>query len=134
VLGHLTFTLPLSVWLLRGYFMTVPTEVEDCARVDGCTRYQVLWHVSLPLVAPGLIAAGILAFMFSWNEFFFALVLTGTGAARTTPVIVALIGSDIMLQYGIMAASGVLAVIPPVLLALLFSRYLRSGLMAGALR
>jgi multiple sugar transport system permease protein len=134
VLGHLTFTLPLSVWLLRGYFDTLPAEVEDSARIDGCTRWQVLWHIGLPLVLPGLMAAGALAFMFSWNEFFFALVLTGTGAARTIPVVVALIGSDIMLQYGIMAASGVLAVIPPVVLAMVFSRYLRSGLLAGALR
>lgn len=134
ILAHSAFTLPLVVWILRGFFVTIPEDLEDAARIDGCTRMGSLVRVIMPLVAPGLVSAAVYAFMFSWNEFFFALVLTAASSIKTVPVVAALFTSDIMVKYGAMNAAAVAAVIPPVVLTILFSRFLRRGLVAGALK
>ncbi|MEJ2666123.1 MAG: carbohydrate ABC transporter permease [Deinococcales bacterium] len=134
ILAHSAFTLPLVVWILRGFFVGIPPDLEDAARIDGCTRLGALWRVIMPLVTPGLVSAAVYAFMFSWNEFFFSLVLTAATHIKTVPVVAALFASDIMLKYGVMNAAAVVAVIPPVVLTILFSRYLRKGLVTGALK
>jgi len=131
ILGHSIFTLPFVVWILRGFFADIPREIEEAALLDGCTRFTTIIRVILPIAMPGLIAAAVYAFMFSWNEFFFSLVLTSASHNKTVPVVAALFSSDIMLKYGIMNAAAVVAIIPPIVLALIFSRYLREGLTAG---
>ncbi|MGN6467067.1 MAG: carbohydrate ABC transporter permease [Rhizobiaceae bacterium] len=88
ILAHITLHLPMTIWMMMAYFNEVPREIEDAARVDGCNRIDVFWRVSLPLVTPGLIAAGVLAFVFSWNEFAVALNLTSRATA-TVPVAIA---------------------------------------------
>jgi len=131
ILGHSIFTLPFVVWILRGFFADIPIEIEEAALLDGCTRLTTIIRVILPIAMPGLIAAAVYAFMFSWNEFFFSLVLTSASHNKTVPVVAALFSSDIMLKYGIMNAAAVVAIIPPMILALIFSRYLREGLTSG---
>lgn len=135
ILAHSTFTLPFTVWILRGYFITIPVELEKAARMDGCGRLGAIVRVLMPISAPGLITAAIFAFMFSWNEFFFALVLTGSGStARTIPVVASLFVSDIMTKYGIINACGVMAVILPIAFVIFFNKYIRQGLVTGSIR
>lgn len=134
ILAHSVFTLPLVVWILRGFFIQSPPDIEESALLDGCTRIGALFRVVLPVIAPGLVAASVFAFMFSWNEFFFSLVLTAPTKIKTVPVVAALFASDIMLKYGVMNAAAVVAIFPPVVLTLVFSRYIRQGLTAGAVR
>jgi len=134
ILAHLSFTLPFTVWILRAYFITIPKDMEESARIDGCTRIGSLIRVVLPLSLPGLASAIILSFMFSWNEFLFALILTSTSASKTMPVIAALIASDLMIKYGVINATGVITVIPAVVFTLAFAKCLRRGLTMGAIK
>lgn len=133
VIAYTSFILPLTVWTLKGYFDTIPPSLERAAYVDGCSRLQTLWRIVVPVARPGLVAAGIFCFLVAWNEFVFALILTGTPNAQTIPVVIS--GFTVQVrsnQYGSIFASGTLAVLPPVLTALLFQRYLVSGLLSGS--
>jgi len=132
VLMHTTFTLPFSIWLLRGYFAAVPPDLDDAARVDGCNWFQMMWRILLPLSKPGLTAVAMFSFLGSWSEFLFALLLTSTMNSKTIPVVVSEFVTDQNIDYGFLAAAGVLAVIPPVLLALFFQRWIIQGLVAGS--
>jgi multiple sugar transport system permease protein len=132
VIMHTTFTLPFSIWLLRGYFAAVPPDLDDAARVDGCSWFQLMWKILLPLSAPGLAAVAMFSFLGSWSEFLFALLLTSTMNSKTIPIVVSEFVTDQNIDYGFLAASGVLAVIPPVLLALFFQRWIVQGLVAGS--
>jgi multiple sugar transport system permease protein len=120
---------------MKGYFEGLPPNLERAALVDGCTRWQAIRKIVMPVARPGLVAAGIFCFLVSWNEFIFALILTSTPNAQTIPVIIA--GFLVQLRfydYGPMFAASVLAVLPPVLLALVFQRYLVSGMLSGSLK
>ncbi|MFN3653633.1 MAG: carbohydrate ABC transporter permease [Armatimonadota bacterium] len=127
ILAHSTFTLPFTIWLLKGYFQTVPLDLERAARVDGCSRLKSLLRVFLPVTAPGLVAAGIFSFIFSWGEFLYAFLFT-TRHARTVTVLVSDFVSEIDIPFPLIAAGGVLAVLLPVVLAFLFQRYIVRGL------
>lgn len=131
---HTALTLPFSVWLLKEYFATVPRDLEDAARVDRCNWLRMMVHVLLPVTAPGLVAAAMFAFMFSWNEFLFALLFTNTLASKTVPVAVAGFISDLSLPRTVVAAAGVLAALPPVIGALILQRQITQGLVAGAVK
>lgn len=135
VIAYCSLILPLSTWMMKGYFDNLPPNLEKAARVDGCTRLQTIWRIVLPVARPGIVAAGIFCFLVSWNEFIFALILTGSPKAQTIPVIIA--GFLVQLRffdYGPMFAASVLAVIPPVVIALAFQRYLVRGMLAGSLK
>lgn len=134
IVTHTALTLPFSVWLLKEYFSTVPRDLEDAARVDRCSWFRMMAHVFLPVTTPGLISAAMFAFMFSWNEFLFALLFTNTIAAKTVPVAVAGFISDLSLPRTIVAAAGVLAALPPVIGALILQRQITQGLVAGAVK
>jgi multiple sugar transport system permease protein len=134
IITHTALTLPFSVWLLKEYFSTVPRDLEDAARVDRCNWPRMMVHVFLPVTVPGMIAAAMFAFMFSWNEFLFALLFTNTLAAKTVPVAVAGFISDLSLPRTVVAAAGVLAALPPVLGALVLQRQITQGLVAGAVK
>jgi multiple sugar transport system permease protein len=131
---HTALTLPFSVWLLKEYFSTVPRDLEDAARVDRCNWLRMMVHVLLPVTTPGLVSAAMFAFMFSWNEFLFALLFTNTLASKTVPVAVAGFISDLSLPRTIVAAAGVLAALPPVICALFLQRQITQGLVAGAVK
>jgi multiple sugar transport system permease protein len=134
ILSYTTFTLPFTIWILKDYFRTIPRDLEDAARVDRCSWLQMMWRVFLPISAPGLVAAGVFAFMTAWNEFLFALFLTSTIKSKTIPLIVANFANDLNVQFTFMAAAGVLSVIPPLVLALIFQRLIVQGLAAGSVK
>jgi multiple sugar transport system permease protein len=134
ILSYTTFTLPFTIWILKDYFRSIPRDLEDAARVDRCNWWQMMWRVFLPISAPGLVAAAVFAFMTAWNEFLFALFLTSTIRSKTIPIIVANFANDLDVKFTFMAAAGVLAVIPPLALALLFQRLIVQGLAAGSVK
>jgi len=134
VITYLAVTVPFSVFILVGYFESLPDELDKAARVDGCSRLQTLLHVYLPLAAPSLVAVVLFTFLTSWNEFLLALMFTQTPASQTMPIVVAAFTSDFTISFSFINAAGVLAVIPPVLLAVVFERYIVSGLTAGAVK
>jgi len=127
------FTLPLTVWTMYAYFRQLPKELDDAARVDGCTRFQALWDVDLPLAAPGIVAAGVFAFVFAWTEFFFALNLTSQHAFTLPSIFRSFLGFQ-GAQYGESSALTVISLVPSIALGLLVQRHLVRGLTLGALQ
>lgn len=134
ILSYTTFTLPFTIWILKDYFRTIPRDIEDAARVDGCSWISMMWRIFLPISAPGLVAAAVFSFMLAWNEFLFALFISSTISTRTIPIVVANFATDLEVQFTFMAAAGVLAVIPPLALALIFQRMIVQGLAAGSVK
>ncbi len=134
VITYLAISVPFSVFVLVSYFESLPDELDKAARVDGCSRLQALLHVFLPLALPSLIAVVLFTFLTSWNEFLLALMFTQTPASQTLPIVVASFASDFTISFSFINAAGVVAVVPPVILALLFERYIVSGLTAGAVK
>jgi multiple sugar transport system permease protein len=134
ILPYTALTLPFTIWILRSYFMTIPRELEDAARVDRCNWLNMMWRVFLPVAAPGLIASAMFSFMAAWKEFLFALIFSSSMAAKTVPVIVAEFNDPQVVPRTIMTASGVVAVIPPLILAVIFQRLIIQGLVAGSVK
>ncbi len=133
IITYTSFILPLTVWIMKGYFETLPTSLERAALVDGCSRLGAFLKIIVPVARPGLVAAGIFTFIVAWNEFLFALILTGTANAQTIPVVISGFTQQVRSsQYGSIFASGVVAILPPVLVALLFQRYLVQGMTSGS--
>lgn len=128
----IAYHLPFVMWILRSYFQSIPKDLEEAAMVDGCNRLRALWHVTLPLALPGLFAAGVYAFMQSWNAFLIPLVFTSSDTMRTVTVAIAMFVGRHYTEYGLMSAAGVLASLPPMVLAIFFQRYLLASLTAGA--
>ena len=134
IVTYVSFTLPFTIWLLKNYFKTIPRSLEEAAYMDGCSWLQMMWRVLLPAAFPGLIAAGMFAFMTAWNDYLFAVILTSTTAAKTLPVVVAGFATDVTTERTLMATSGVLAIIPTLVLAFLFQRLIVQGLTSGAVK
>jgi multiple sugar transport system permease protein len=134
VLMHSAFTLPFTIWVLTLYFQSLPREMEEAARVDGATRFATLRYVVLPLAAPGLAAVGAFAFLFSYSEFMFALLTTSTTNAKTVPVMISAISVNPDASYTLIAVGIILSVAAPMALALVFRRYITSGLVASLTR
>ena len=131
---YLTLTLPFTIWLMKNYFQGIARSLEEAALVDGCTWAQMLWKILIPVAAPGLAAAAIFAFMTAWNDYLFAVILTTTMASKTVPVVVAGFVTDVTTARTLMATGGVLAVLPPLLLALMCQRMIVQGLTSGAVK
>jgi len=134
VITYLAITVPFSIFILVSYFESLPDELDKAARVDGCSRLQTLTRVYVPLAMPALVAVVLFTFLSSWNEFLLALMFTQTPASQTMPIVVASFASDFTISFAFINAAGVLAVIPPVLMAIIFERYIVSGLTAGAVK
>lgn len=133
VISYTSFILPLTVWIMKGYFETVPASLERAALVDGCNRLQAFVRVIVPVALPGIAAGAIFCFLVSWNEFLFALILTSTSKSQTIPIVISgFTQQAVSTQYGSVFASGVVAVLPPVLIALLFQKYLIQGMLSGS--
>ena len=132
-LAHATISLPLSIWLLCSFFESVPGELEEAARVDGCGRLRALWSVILPVVSGGVAVTAIFAFLASWNEFLFALLLTAT-RGQTTPIVIANFQTQFGLQWGPMTALACLFSVPVVVLTLFLQRRIVAGLTLGAVK
>lgn len=134
VIPYTTFALPLTLWILTAHFRQLPVELYRAARIDGCTPFGAFWRVLLPLAAPGLVSTALLVFIFSWNEFLYALTFTSAPEHRTVPVAIALFASGHAEPWAQIAAASVVVTLPLVLLTLLFQRRLVAGLTAGAVK
>lgn len=134
VITYLAITVPFTVFILIQYFEGLPDELDKAARVDGCSRLQTLTKVYLPLSLPSLVAVVLFTFLTSWNEFLLALMFTQTEASQTLPILLAAFTSDFTISFSFINAAGVLAIVPPVIVAVLFERYIVSGLTAGAVK
>lgn len=128
------FSLPLAIWLLYDFFRRVPDEIYIAARIDGCSALQAFYRVILPLSGPGLAATALLVFIFSWNEFLYALSFTATTAARTIPVEIALFPGLHEVPWGEIAAASIVVTVPLITLAVVFHRRIVEGLAAGAVK
>jgi ABC-type glycerol-3-phosphate transport system permease component len=134
VLPYLTFAMPLTVWLLVGYFRQLPTELEEAAMVDGASRFRAFREVIVPLALPGLAATAILTFVYSWNEFLFALSFTLGPERQTVPVAIALFRGQYQVPWGQVLAAAIVATTPVAVLVLAFQRRIVQGLTAGAVK
>jgi len=134
ILVYTAFNLPFVVWMMRSFFQEIPVDLEEAAMVDGASRLRSFKDIALPLAAPGLAATSIFSLIITYNEFFFALILTSTPAAATLPVGTAALIGKTQTLYGEMAAAGVVAAVPLVIFALLVQRHLVRGLTMGAVK
>jgi multiple sugar transport system permease protein len=134
IITYTSFSLPLTIWILTSFFRSIPHEIYLASRVDGCTVIQSFYRIILPLSAPGIFATAILVFIFSWNEFLFALTFTSTVASRTIPVGIALFPGLHEVPWGDIAAASVVVTIPIILLAFAFQRRIVEGLTAGSIK
>jgi multiple sugar transport system permease protein len=134
ILTYPTFLIPFCTWLLMGYFRSIPYELEECALIDGATRWQILVKIILPLAVPGLISAGIFAFTLSWNEFIYALTFVSSSEVKTVPVgvITELVEGDVY-HWGALMAGALLGSLPVAVLYSFFVEYYVSG-MTGAVK
>jgi multiple sugar transport system permease protein len=133
-LAYTTFLLPVFIWMMKGFFDAVPLDLEDAARIDGCSRIGAMVRVILPLVVGGLVATAVFVAIGAWNEFLFALMMTTSTGSRTWPVGLQLMVGEFQLPWGTLAAGGIISIIPVVLLFALVQRALVRGLTAGAVK
>ena len=136
IIPYMSFTLPLSIWVLAAFFREIPWEMEQAAQVDGATSWQAFRKVIVPLAAPGVFTAAILTFFFAWNDFVFSISLTATNSARTVPAALAFFTGESFFQEptAAIAAASVVVTIPVVILVLIFQRKIVAGLTSGAVK
>jgi multiple sugar transport system permease protein len=136
IIPYLSFTLPLSIWVLSAFFREIPWEMEQAAQVDGATAWQAFRKVIVPLAAPGVFTAAILTFFFAWNDFVFGISLTSTDAARPVPAALAFFtgASQFQQPTAAISAAAVVVTVPVIVLVLLFQRKIVAGLTSGAVK
>ena len=133
IIVNMTFTLPFTIWMLESVIEDMPVELEEAALVDGCSPAEAMWRIVAPLIAPSIAATAILSFVFCWNEFFFAYVLSGN-STRTMPVMLTSLIGLMGVDWVTMSAASIISIIPTVILALLAQKYLVRGLTMGAIK
>ena len=134
VIAHCTLTLPLAIWLLWGFFKSMPFELEEAARVDGCTRLGSFVRIVLPLSVPGIITAGVFTFLLSWTDYVYALVMVTSDEHKTLPLGIASMIGSFDLRWGEAMAGATLIVIPLFVMFMFLSRYFIQGMSAGAVK
>ena len=135
ILPYIAFSLPLVVWIMIGFFDEIPQEIDDAAIMDGCTRFEVLWRVMLPMVRPGLVTASLFGAIFIWNEFLVALYVIDSREFQTIALGAAtLVSAQRPIDWNIAAAVGVVTVVPILIFSLFVQRYIVRGLTAGAVK
>ncbi len=134
IIPDIVLSLPLTVWLLTSFFKDLPPDLEESARIDGCSRLGALWRVVVPLTAPGVFAAAILSFIAVWNDFLFGLNLATDTSAQPVTVAISLFNGQYAINYGQLAAAAIIVTVPLVILVLIFQRRIVSGLTAGAVK
>ncbi len=133
ILAYLSFNLPYTVWILIGFFQSIPLDLEEAAMIDGCSRFEAFLRIVLPISLPGLLAAGVFNFILNWNEFLFALILTGR-ETRTLPVAIASLWTQQGVQIGAVSAATFLVILPIILLTWLIQKSLVRNLMFGSIK
>jgi multiple sugar transport system permease protein len=134
VLIYAAFNVPFTIWMMKGFVDEVPAEYEDAAMLDGYTRLQAFWRVTLPLLVPGIAATAVFALIFSWNEFVFAIFLTSSQEVRTAPPAIAGLIGGTTVDWGLVAASAVVFAVPVLVFAYLVRKHLVAGVTLGAVR
>ena len=133
ILSYTTFALPFGIWMMIGFLKELPIDLEEAAAVDGCTRWQILTKVVIPLAAPGIATTAIFAFLLGWNEFLFSLILAGP-ESRTLPVMVAGFETDRGIRWGQLCSAAVSIMLPVIAVALFLQRHIVKGLTMGAVK
>jgi multiple sugar transport system permease protein len=133
IITYLATNLPIVVWLMRDYFQTIPIELEECAAIDGASRYRIFWSIVLPLAVPGLVATFLFVLVFAWNEYLLALFLSGA-RSQTLPLTVAAQNSTRGPEWWYMSVLILLMIIPVIGMAIALERYIARGLLVGAIK
>jgi multiple sugar transport system permease protein len=134
IIPYIAFYLPFAIWILRNYFLAIPREMEESARIDGASPLRTVWSIILPQAWPGVFTAAIFTFTACWTEFLMALSFNVVNDYRTIPVGIALFGGQFITPYGTLFAASVVAVVPIAVLAFVFRRRVVAGLTAGAVK
>lgn len=133
ILAYLSFNLPYTVWILISFFQSIPVEIEEAAMIEGCSRTQALWKVIVPVALPGLLSAGVFNFILNWNEFLFALILTGRNT-RTLPVAIASLWTQQGVNIGAVSAATVVTILPVIVLTYVIQKSLVRNLTFGSIK
>jgi multiple sugar transport system permease protein len=131
---YLAQTLPVALYMLTNYFRTIPDEIEQAALIDGCTRFEVIWRVTLPLAIPALVTVGLYTFMIAWNEFLYALIFLNDRAIFTMPIKINTIFNDPSPRPHVVMAASTIMTVPVIVLFLAFERFLEQGLTSGGVK
>jgi len=133
ILTYMVITLPFVTWMMASYFRTVPEEIEQSAMIDGCNRVQILFRITAPVSMPAIVTCMIFSFIYSWNEFLFALIVTGRGTKTVSIVIQGFMSSE-GIQWGPMAATSLMIILPPLIMAMVNQKGFVRGLIGGAIK
>jgi ABC-type glycerol-3-phosphate transport system permease component len=134
VLGQLILVLPFSIWMLKGYFDNIPVDIDDSARVDGCNIFQRLWHIILPIGAPGIMVAGFFSFVVSWGDYLIVSIISQSQRTATATLVIQRLSSALLIRWGQVAAAAVLTIVPTIILFSFVQKRLVEGLTAGAIK
>ncbi len=134
VLGQLILVLPFSIWMLKGYFDNIPVDIDDSARIDGCNIFQRLWHIILPIGAPGIIVAGFFSFVVSWGDYLIVSIISQSQRTATATLVIQRLSSALLIRWGQVAAAAVLTIVPTIILFSFVQKRLVEGLTAGAVK
>ena len=134
VILYLSFIVPFIIWVMQDFFGSISKSFEEAAQVDGATRLQTLLYIFLPIARPGAIATGILAFLMSWDEFFYSLIFTSSLSSKTMPVAIAEFNGKFTIDYGMISVAGILGSLIPVLITVIFQKYIVMGMTAGGVK
>jgi multiple sugar transport system permease protein len=134
VFTYLAQTLPVAIYMLTSYFRTIPEEIEQAAQIDGCTRFEVIWRVTLPLSVPALVTVGLYTFMIAWNEFLYALIFLNDRDLFTMPIKINTIFNDPDNRLNVVMAASTIMTLPVIIIFLAFERFLEEGLTAGGVK
>lgn len=134
IIAHTAFKLPVTIWVLRSFFMDVPKELDESARVDGCSTFGAFWRIALPLIKPGLAAAGVLAFLWTWNDLIVTLILSTSDKTVMLPLGLTKFVLEYGVDWGPMTAAGVVVFLPTVAFIFIAERYLVRGLTLGGVK
>jgi multiple sugar transport system permease protein len=133
IVTYLAVNLPIVIWLMRDYFMTIPIELEECAAIDGASRYRIFWSIVLPLSLPGLVATFLFVLVFAWNEYLLALFLSA-GDSQTLPILIAAQNATRGPQWWYMSVLILIMILPVIFMAILLERFIARGLLVGAVK
>lgn len=133
IISYTAVNIPIAVWLMRDYFMGIPVDIEECAQIDGASRYRIFWTIVLPLAAPGLVATFLLVLVFAWNEYLLALFLSKANS-QTMPLMVAAMSGTRGTEWWYMSVVIILMILPVVIMAIILERYIEQGLIVGAVK
>jgi multiple sugar transport system permease protein len=133
ILSYTVFNLPFAIWMLKGFIEDLPREIEEAAKVDGASRFQIFRNIVVPLVAPGLVVVALFTFIFAWNDFAYAVIFSGS-RVTPLPVVIAQFAGGHEILWGQISAAAIIAIIPALILATFLQKYLTRGLTMGAIK